>query len=129
MSCRTLLEVKGCVQVKVGTSAYHYRSIRYIFSIQCIKSLFTLLVYSTDYLCPFALHMTVIFHFLLQVRVHRTTCSTVCVHVTSSGIIEDCSDMRFAPYNFTYEGIEEHVKVWGLLHTNTSFGVHEVLVS
>ena len=36
--------------------------------------------------------------------------------------------MRFAPYNFSYEGIEEHVKVWGLLHTNTSFGVDEILV-
>ena len=91
---------------------------RYIFSIQLIKSLFTVLVYSTDYVCPFAIHMMVIFHFLLQLRVHRTTCSTVCVHVTSSGIIEDCSDMLFAPYNFSYEGIEEHCKVWGLLHTN-----------
>ena len=30
--------------------------------------------------------------------------------------------MRFVPYNFTYEGIEEHFKVWGLLHTNTSLG-------
>ena len=68
-------------------------------------------------------------HFLLQLRVHRTTRSTVCVHVTSSGIIEDCSDMRFAPYNFTYEGIEEHFKVWGWLPTNTSLGVNEVLVA
>ena len=28
MRCRTLLEVKGGVQVRVGTSAYHYRSIK-----------------------------------------------------------------------------------------------------
>ena len=67
-------------------------------------------MYSTDYVCPFAIHITVIFHFLLQLRVHRTTRSTVCVHVTSSGIIEDCSDMQFAPYNFSYEGIEELCK-------------------
>ena len=56
------------------------------------------------------------FHFILQLRLHRTTHSTVCLHVTSKGVIEDCSDMHFAPYNFTYEGIEEHFKVCWLLH-------------
>jgi len=30
------------------------------------------------------------------------------VHVTSKPIIEDCKTLLFAPYGYTYEGVEAH---------------------
>ena len=45
----------------------------------------------------------IVFHF--QLRLLRTTHSTIFLHVTSSGIIEDCSEMLFAPYNFTTKAL------------------------
>ena len=33
------------------------------------------------------------------------------IHVSSKAIVEDCSKIGFAPYNWTYELIAEHFKV------------------
>ena len=67
MRCRTLLEVKGCVQVRVGSSAYHYRSIKVLVHHTAVYVLSHFLLYwctvQTTYVCPFAVDMTVIFTF------------------------------------------------------------------
>lgn len=41
-----------------------------------------------------------------QLRIHSTKDSRFYIHVTSKAIIEDSSNVGFAPYNLTYEGIE-----------------------
>lgn len=45
-----------------------------------------------------------------QLRVHSTSDCDFYVHVTSRAIIEDCERVRFAPFNWKYEGIDEHFK-------------------
>ena len=49
-----------------------------------------------------------------QLRTHETRDSEFYLHVTSKGIIEDCSQVRFAPYNFTYENSDSDFKESGL---------------
>lgn len=49
-----------------------------------------------------------------QLRTHNTTATQIYVHVTSRAIIEDCHGVRFAPYTWTYPGIQDHFKVAGL---------------
>ena len=46
-----------------------------------------------------------------QLRVHVTVDSIFYLHVTSRAIIEDCSRVKFAPYAWTYPGIQDHFKV------------------
>ena len=55
-----------------------------------------------------------------QLRVHHTLKTDFYLHVTSRAIIEDTSEVRFAPYNLQYPGIEEHFLSSGLdrLHNN-----------
>ncbi|XP_065206726.1 tubulin-specific chaperone C-like [Planococcus citri] len=43
-----------------------------------------------------------------QLRVHHTFDTKFYVHVTSRAIIEDCKTVYFAPYNWNYDGIDEH---------------------
>ncbi len=49
-----------------------------------------------------------------QLRIHRTVESDFYVHVTSRCIIEDSERVRFAPYNWRYENIEQHFDSCGL---------------
>ncbi|KAI5639918.1 tubulin binding cofactor C domain-containing protein [Phthorimaea operculella] len=43
-----------------------------------------------------------------QLRMHSSSKCDVYLHVTSKGIVEDCSDIRTAPYNLHYEDLEKH---------------------
>lgn len=49
-----------------------------------------------------------------QLRIHSTVDCDFYLHVTSRAIIEDCERVRFAPFNWQYEGIEEHFKLVSL---------------
>lgn len=49
-----------------------------------------------------------------QLRIHSTTNSRLYIHVTSRAIIEDSSNVQFAPYNLIYEEMEEHFELSGL---------------
>ncbi|XP_067286423.1 tubulin-specific chaperone C [Pseudorasbora parva] len=49
-----------------------------------------------------------------QLRTHNTTATQIYVHVTSRAIIEDCREVRFAPFMWTYPGIQDHFNVAGL---------------
>jgi len=42
-----------------------------------------------------------------QLRIHTTTESHFYLHVTSKGIIEDCTRVGFAPYNLSYSTLDE----------------------
>ncbi|NXA35441.1 TBCC protein, partial [Eudromia elegans] len=42
-----------------------------------------------------------------QLRTHRTRRSRLYVHVSSRAVIEDCAEVAFAPYSWSYPGIEE----------------------
>lgn len=49
-----------------------------------------------------------------QLRTHSTTDTDIYLHVTSRAIIEDCNKVRFAPFNWSYRGIEQHYTQSGL---------------
>lgn len=49
-----------------------------------------------------------------QLRTHSTTKSKFYLHVTSRAIIEDCSQLEFAPYTLSYMKLEEHFVAAGL---------------
>lgn len=49
-----------------------------------------------------------------QLRTHSTTNSHFYIHVTSKAIIEDCSNLQFAPYAWSYEGLSEDFQRTGL---------------
>lgn len=49
-----------------------------------------------------------------QLRTHSTTDANIYLHVTSKAIVEDCKDVKFAPYDWTYEGQDEDFKAAGL---------------
>ncbi|KAK3716924.1 hypothetical protein RRG08_026714 [Elysia crispata] len=49
-----------------------------------------------------------------QLRIHSTTNSEFYIHVTSKAIIEDCNKVKFAPYNWKYETLEEDYTATGL---------------
>lgn len=49
-----------------------------------------------------------------QLRIHSTTDCDFYLHVTSRAIIEDCERVRFAPFNWKYDGIDEHFKAVNL---------------
>lgn len=49
-----------------------------------------------------------------QLRIHSTTETQFYIHVTSKAIIEDCNTVKFAPYNWNYERLEEHYTLSGL---------------
>ncbi|CAF3667808.1 unnamed protein product [Adineta steineri] len=52
-----------------------------------------------------------------QLRIHTSTECDFYVHITAHPIIEDCNNLRFAPYNVKYNSKDEHVKESGLLWT------------
>lgn len=49
-----------------------------------------------------------------QLRIHSTVNSHFYIHVTSKAIVEDCSSVKFAPYNWKYDDLEEHYALTGL---------------
>ena len=49
-----------------------------------------------------------------QLRIHTTSKTTFSIHVTGKAIIEDCKEIGFAPYNWSYEGLVEHFLETGL---------------
>ncbi|KAJ7369688.1 hypothetical protein OS493_037190 [Desmophyllum pertusum] len=49
-----------------------------------------------------------------QLRVHSTTDSKFYLHVTSRAIVEDCSRVGFAPFNWEYEALQSDFKSAGL---------------
>lgn len=51
-----------------------------------------------------------------QLRVHSSSSSSFYVHVTSRAIIEDCRQVTFAPYKWSYPNIDAHYEV---KHSNT----------
>ncbi|OWR40791.1 putative beta-tubulin cofactor C [Danaus plexippus plexippus] len=43
-----------------------------------------------------------------QLRMHSSLKCDIYLHVTSKGIVEDCLDIRTAPYNLTYDDLDKH---------------------
>lgn len=56
-----------------------------------------------------------------QLRVHTTTETDFYLHVTSKAIIEDCSAMRFAPYNWKYPNLDDDYTASGLDRSRNSW--------
>jgi len=56
-----------------------------------------------------------------QLRVHRTSNTDFYLHVTSRAIIEDCSAVQFAPYNWIYADLDEDFHKVGLDHTRNNW--------
>lgn len=56
-----------------------------------------------------------------QLRVHSTTETEFYLHVTSRAIIEDCKEVAFAPFNWTYDEIETDYKESGLDRTRNNW--------
>jgi len=56
-----------------------------------------------------------------QLRVHRTSDTGFYLHVTSRAIIEDCSAVQFAPYNWSYARLDEDFRKAGLDHTRNNW--------
>ncbi|KAM4834755.1 tubulin-specific chaperone C [Thomomys bottae] len=49
-----------------------------------------------------------------QLRVHTTVNTRIFLQVTSRAIVEDCSRIQFAPYTWSYPGIEQDFQSSGL---------------
>jgi hypothetical protein len=49
-----------------------------------------------------------------QLRIHTSNECDFYVHITAQSIIEDCHNLRFAPYNVEYKLKDEHIKKSGL---------------
>lgn len=52
-----------------------------------------------------------------QLRIHTSTECDFYVHITAQPIIEDCTNLRFAPYNVEYKLKNEHIQQSGLTWT------------
>lgn len=49
-----------------------------------------------------------------QLRMHTSTNCDIYLHVTSKGIVEDCSSIYMAPYNLYYQDLEKHFNMSSL---------------
>ncbi|XP_060610340.2 tubulin-specific chaperone C [Anolis sagrei] len=49
-----------------------------------------------------------------QLRTNRTTDTSFYLHVTSRAMLEECGGIRFAPYSWSYEGLEADFETSGL---------------
>ncbi|XP_065908728.1 tubulin-specific chaperone C-like isoform X2 [Dysidea avara] len=56
-----------------------------------------------------------------QLRTHQTEHSSFYLHVTSKGIIEDCTEIKVAPYNWKYPELLVHYQVSGLDTTTNNW--------
>ncbi|XP_078085840.1 tubulin-specific chaperone C [Mustelus asterias] len=58
-----------------------------------------------------------------QLRTHNTKDANVYLHVTSRAIVEDCTGVSFAPFNWKYEGIEKDFELAGLDKTKNNWNI------
>lgn len=58
-----------------------------------------------------------------QLRTHNTKDANVYLHVTSRAIVEDCNGVSFAPFNWTYEGIERDFEQAGLDRAKNNWNI------
>ncbi|XP_041032014.1 tubulin-specific chaperone C [Carcharodon carcharias] len=58
-----------------------------------------------------------------QLRTHNTKDANVYLHVTSRAIVEDCTGVSFAPFNWKYEGIEKDFELAGLDRTKNNWNI------
>ncbi|XP_068632956.1 tubulin-specific chaperone C [Battus philenor] len=56
-----------------------------------------------------------------QLRMHTSTKCEIYLHVTSKGIVEDCSEIRTAPYNLQYDDLEKHFNMSSLDRNNNNW--------
>ena len=49
--------------------------------------------------------------------------------MTSKGIIEDCSDIKFAPYNWNYPELEVHYRVMSLEYKSGIYDLFIIFIS
>ncbi|GAB1597718.1 tubulin-specific chaperone C-like [Argonauta hians] len=56
-----------------------------------------------------------------QLRIHQTHKCSFYIHVTSRAIIEECSDVGFAPYNWEYPQLGLHYSIAGLNRTTNNW--------
>ncbi len=56
-----------------------------------------------------------------QLRVHSSVKSQFYLHVTSRAIIEDCHDLGFAQFNWTYDGMDGHFEASRLDRTKNNW--------
>ncbi|GFQ71108.1 tubulin-specific chaperone C [Trichonephila clavata] len=56
-----------------------------------------------------------------QLRVHSCTNCYFYLHITSRTIIEDCKELYFAPYNWTYDGQDEDFVISGIDRHNNNW--------
>jgi hypothetical protein len=54
-----------------------------------------------------------------QIRIHDAENVDFYVHAMSRPIIEDCSKLRFAPFNLAYKGLAAHLRKAGLIAAAT----------
>ena len=52
-----------------------------------------------------------------QLRTHSARNCSIYLHTTSRAIIEDCSDLQFAPYTWSYPGLSDDYSATGLDQT------------
>lgn len=58
-----------------------------------------------------------------QLRVHTTSRVTFYLHVTSRAIIEDSTELKFAPYSWDYKELDEHFELAGLNKTQNNWNM------
>jgi len=92
----TILGCPGSVQIKnvVGSTVRIGPVARSVFVNNCADSVF---------------HLT-----MQQLRIHSTISTTFHIHVTSKAIIEDCTDLGFAPLEWSYTGYPDDFQKSGL---------------
>ncbi|CAG4985670.1 unnamed protein product [Parnassius apollo] len=56
-----------------------------------------------------------------QLRMHTSNKCDIYLHVTSKGIVEDCSEIRTAPYNLNYDDLEKHFNMSSLDRNNNNW--------
>ncbi|CAK1600678.1 unnamed protein product [Parnassius mnemosyne] len=56
-----------------------------------------------------------------QLRMHTSNKCDIYLHVTSKGIVEDCSEIRTAPYNLRYDDLEKHFNMSSLDRNNNNW--------
>ncbi|XP_072939193.1 tubulin-specific chaperone C isoform X1 [Epargyreus clarus] len=56
-----------------------------------------------------------------QLRMHTSVKCDIYLHVTSKGIVEDCTEIRTAPYNLHYDDLEKHFNMSTLLRNSNNW--------
>lgn len=56
-----------------------------------------------------------------QLRIHSTANSHFYIHVTSKAIVEDCNNVKFAPYSWDYKNLDEHFVKSGLMRDRNNW--------